>query len=57
MFMEAEIPLPWRRGGRKPPGIGVLFKCKGREVLLCQVDLVVLIFGGRNGILESVSIK
>lgn len=55
--MEAEIPLPWRRGGWKPPGIGLLFKRKGQEILLCQVDPVVPICGGRNGVLEGVSNK
>lgn len=57
MSMEAEIPLPWRRGGWKPPGIGLLFKRKGQEILLCQVDPVVPICGGRSGVLEGVSNK
>lgn len=56
MFIEAEgITSPGKTAGRKPADIGVLFKCKGREILLYQMDLVVLICGERNSILEGVS--
>lgn len=50
-------PIALEKGSRKPPGIGLLFKCKGKELLLCHVDLVVPICGGWNGILEGVSNK
>lgn len=56
MFTEAEgITSPGKRGDRKPVDTGVLFKCKGREILLYQMYLVVLICGERNSILEGVS--
>jgi len=56
VFTEAEgITSPGKRAGRKPADIGVLFKCKGREILLYQMGLAALTSGERNSILEGVS--